>query len=117
MIIPSPLDVLRALPRIGLHLAAPAMVMGAVCGSLVDLLLGHSGYPLAIAGVVAGPVAFALAINALHRAEDAHRDDMADMAERYRQTQTKERMAAARRRGELIELNERRPARRGKDGE
>jgi hypothetical protein len=109
--IPTPLDVLRVLPRCGLNLLLPAMVTGAVWGSLVDVLLGHTGYPVAMAGLVIGPVGFGFAINALHRREEEWREDMAAL-EAYRKAEDEKRRQAAERRGELVKLDEHRAPRR-----
>ena len=109
--IPTPLDVLRVLPRLGAQLIVPSMCVGAVWCSMLDIMLGHDGYPFAMAGLVLGPVAFGLAINALHRREDAWRDDVAAM-EAYRLAEDDKRRAAAEARGELVRLDERRAGRR-----
>jgi hypothetical protein len=111
MSVPSPLDVIRLLPRCGLHLVVPAMGVGAVWCSMLDILLGHEGYPLAMAGLVLGPVAFGLAINALHRREDDWREDVAAI-EAYRLAEDEKRRAAAEARGELVKLEDHRAARR-----
>lgn len=110
--VPNPLDVLRALPLVGLHLLIPAMVMGSVFGSLIDILLGHDGYPLAMVGVIGGPVVFGLAINALQRCERARDADDVAWMEAYRLEETEKRRSAARGRGDLIDLHERRTPRR-----
>ncbi|PWJ20853.1 hypothetical protein [Jannaschia seohaensis] len=110
--IPTPLDVLRVLPRCGMQLLIPAMGCGAVAGSLLDLLFGHDGYPLAMAGVIVGPVLFGFAINVLERAEAAFRDDEAAAMEAYRLAETEKRRAAAERRGELVKLDEHRAPKR-----
>jgi hypothetical protein len=109
--IPTPLDVIRVLPRCGLQLVVPAMGVGAVWCSMLDILLGHEGYPLAMAGLVLGPVAFGLAINALHRREGEWRDDVAAI-EAYRVAEDEKRRQAAERRGELVALDERRTRKR-----
>ncbi|TFL18229.1 hypothetical protein [Jannaschia formosa] len=110
--IPTPLDVLRLLPRCGTQLLIPAMGCGTVVGSLLDLLLGHQGYPLAMAGLIVGPVAFGFAINALERAEAAFREDEAAAMEAYRIAETEKRREAAQRRGDLVKLDEHRAPRR-----
>ena len=112
MRVPSPLDVLRVLPQLGLNLVLPAMVVGAVQGSMVDILLGHDGYPLAKVGVVLGPVIFAFTINALHRREDEWTDEMAALSEAYRKEETRKRQEAATARGELVKLDEHRATKR-----
>jgi hypothetical protein len=99
--IPTPLDVLRVLPRCGLQLVVPAMAVGAVWCSMLDILLGHEGYPLAMAGLVLGPVAFGLAINALHRAEARARTYLPD-PDAYRATETAKRLEAARTSGVIL---------------
>ncbi|MGB3407853.1 MAG: hypothetical protein WBA67_10200 [Jannaschia sp.] len=106
------LAALRAMPWLGAHLLLPALVIGAVGGSAFDLLLGHERYVLASAGVVLGPVAFALAVNALERADAAHEQDMAALAERYREEQDDLRRAAAQARGELVRFEDYRARRR-----
>ena len=112
--IPSPFDILRVLPRVGLHLFLPAVVVGAIGGSLLDLVMAHEGYPLAMVGVVLGPVGFALAINALERADAAHVDEMMALAEAYRREETEKRRRVATARGELIQFEDQRARRRSR---
>ncbi|GIT92241.1 hypothetical protein JANAI62_26980 [Jannaschia pagri] len=111
-VIPTPLEVLRVLPRIGLHLLLPAMVIGAVGGSLFDLLLRHEGYPLAMAGLLIGPVVFATVINALERLDQAHAARMTVLTEAYQRAETAKRQARAKRQGELVKFEEHRAKRR-----
>ncbi|SFI21393.1 hypothetical protein [Jannaschia pohangensis] len=110
--IPGPLEVLRVLPKVGLHLLLPAMVLGAVFGSLFDLLMTHSGYPVALAGLVLGPVVFAFAINGITRADEAYAEKMAAYAESYRKAENAKRTIAAQERGDLVQLEEHRARRR-----
>jgi hypothetical protein len=113
--VPHPFEVFRALPKVGVGLMLPAVVMGAFGGSLLDLLLGNRGYLLAMAGVIVGPVAFGLAINALERSEDDAEARMAATMEAYRRTETERRRAAATARGDLVRLDEHRAGRRGQE--
>ncbi|WP_371153327.1 hypothetical protein [Jannaschia sp. 2305UL9-9] len=110
-VVPTPLEVLRALPRVGLHLLLPAMVVGAFGGSLLDLLLGWDRLAT-LCGIVVGPVAFAIAINVLERLDDAHTDKMVALAEAYRRDETEKRRAAADKRGELMKFDDFRGKRR-----
>lgn len=88
------------------------MVIGAVGGSMLDLLLAHDGYPLAMAGVILGPVGFALAINALERADAEHTEEMVALAEAYRHEENEKRRKAAAAKGELIRFEDHRNRRR-----
>jgi hypothetical protein len=99
--VPGPMEVLRLLPGLGINLVLPAMVMGAVAGSLLDLLLGHDGYVLAKVGILAGPLIFAVSINALHRAEARARTHLPN-PDAYRAAETAKRMEAARKSGAVI---------------
>jgi hypothetical protein len=89
---------LRAL---GLQMVLPAMVCGAVFGSLFDMLLGLDGWPMTKAGVIAGAGGFALAINGLERAARRERRWEIDL-DAYRRAETARRLAAAKGRGELV---------------
>jgi hypothetical protein len=87
---------------LGVRLILPAMVYGAVGGSLIDMLAGFEGWPAARLGVVLGPVGFALAINWLERAEAEWRASTRVDVEAYRRAETLNRMRAARAQGELV---------------
>ena len=95
---------LRRLSRAdwGLRGVLPAMVAGAVFGSLWDMMLWDDAYPMAKVGALAGPVALALLINALARADAARRAEAAAWVDAWRREETARRMAAARGRGELL---------------
>lgn len=110
-VVPTLPEVLRALPRVGLHLLLPAMVIGAFGGSLLDLLLGNGSF-LTLVGVVAGPVVFAFAINGLEDSDQAHSDKLVALAEAYRRDENTKRRTAAEDRGELVKFEEHRARRR-----
>ncbi|MEL7182933.1 MAG: hypothetical protein AAFY65_05150 [Pseudomonadota bacterium] len=104
--IPGPMDVFRVLPKLGLNLVVPALVIGAVMGSMVDVILGSDGYPVAMLGTLLGPLGFALGINALDRA--ARLEVEAPDPDAYRRAETEKRKQAAHARGELVNLDEHR---------
>ena len=94
---------MRLVRPISVRLLLPALVIGAFWGGLVDLLIWDGErYVVARIGVVLGPLAFALAINALERAERARVVPTAQEMEAAYRAEVARRMAAAEARGQLV---------------